>query len=72
MSKRPKFVVQLVMDVAALLVYAMFTFSMVATCIDMETREFRAFTLLLAAGGLYFTIRAAINLRHTLAGTVQT
>jgi hypothetical protein len=66
MSKRPRFAVQLVMDVVAILVFAMFTLSMAATFTHMRTWEFRTFTLAVAAWGLYFTVRALINFRDTV------
>jgi len=57
--------VQLVLDIGAVLVFALFTFSMVRGFFDVQTWGFKVFPGTFAALGLYFFTRGVLNLGRT-------
>lgn len=58
---------QLVLDVAALLVFASVTFSMASTVGHLHTWQVKTFALVVLAGAVYFLVRGALNLWRTVA-----
>jgi hypothetical protein len=64
-SRKPKVVVQLSLDTLSVLVFALFTFSMVRGFFQVQTMLFHVFTAAFAALGLYFLARGVLNLGRT-------
>ena len=71
MSREPRLLVQLVLDLVAVLVFAGFTLSMATGVLHLHSWGFRTLSAAFALAGTYFLARGVLNLRDTLRGRAR-